>query len=149
MTVDEKTILSFLQSHPMATISTIAPGTIQPESALIAFAETENLEIIFETFVDTRKWHNLQRNPNVALVVGWDPNHHITLQYEGIASPIASNKVDHYRNIFLTKDTPCTEAFLHDPRVRLFKIRPTWLRYSDYTNDQPKIIELQFPPKQS
>lgn len=144
MKKDKVTILEFLQSHPMATISTVAPGSSQPESALIAFTQTDKLEIVFETFVNTRKWHNLQKNPHVALVIGWDTKHHLTLQYEGVANPIADNEAEAHIALFLAKDTPCTEKFLHDPRVRLFKITPTWIRHSDYTVKPARIIEQTF-----
>jgi len=128
----------------MATISTLAAHSSQPESALIAFTQTSDLEIIFETFVDTRKWNNLRENAHVALVVGWDIRKHITLQYEGLASPIPESETEQYIQLFLAKDTPCTEKFLRDPRVRLFKVSPTWIRYSDYTADFPTIIEKEF-----
>lgn len=129
----------------MATIATVDNNTAQPESALIAFAELDNLEIIFETFVNTRKYRNLKRNNRVALVVGWDTKHHVTLQYEGVAHPVTGTDIVKYRNIFLSKDTPCTEEFLLDPRVRLFRIVPTWIALSDYTGTAPHIIELKFP----
>jgi len=137
-------ILSFLKTHPLATISTIAKGSIQPESALIAFTQTEDLEIIFESFVGTRKWRNLKTNSRVAFVVGWDTKEHITLQYEGVAMPILSSEREQYIQLFLAKDTPCTEKFLRDSRVCLYKVSPTWIRYSDYTHDTPNIIELEF-----
>jgi general stress protein 26 len=141
---DKDRILNFLHSHPMATIATVDEKTSKPESALIAFAELDNLEIIFETFVDTRKYNNLRKNNHVALVVGWDTEHHITLQYEGIAKPITGTDIDIYRNIFLAKDTPCTEEFLLDPRVRLFRVSPTWMALSDYTTGKPVVTELSF-----
>lgn len=136
-------ILGFLHSHSMATIATVnAHGN--PESALIAFAELPDFGIIFETFVDTRKFDNLKQNSQVALVIGWDTKNHITLQYEGVAEPIPANETDKYRKIFLEKDTPCTETFLLDPRVRLYRVEPTWLRYSDYTTDKPVVTEIDF-----
>ena len=141
---DKEKILGFLKSQSMATISTIAPGTLQPESALIAFTQTEKLEIIFESFVNTRKWENLQRNPHVAFVIGWDTKKHITIQYEGEAAAITENEVENYIRLFVAKDTPCTEKFLRDPRVRLFKTVPKWIRYSDYTRDSPRIAEIDF-----
>jgi len=145
MTKDDKTILTFLKSQPMAAISTIAPGSLQPESALIAFTQTNMLEIIFETFVDTRKWHNLQKNPKVSLVIGWDIKHYVTVQYEGVAVPAKNDEQSEaYIQAFLAKDTPCTEKFLRDPRVRLFKITPTWIRYSYYTKKTPLIIERSY-----
>lgn len=145
MSTEDTKILSFLKTQPMATISTIAPGSLQPESALVAFTQTDKLEIIFETFVDTRKWNNLQKNPHVSFVIGWDTKHHVTVQYEGIATAATNSKqAESYVQIFLTKDTPCTEKFLRDYRVRLFKVRPTWIRYSDYTGELPDIIEQTY-----
>jgi len=141
---NKQLVLGFLRRHPMATISTIDQTTMKPESALIAFAELDNLELIFETFYDTRKYNNLKQNNHVALVVGWDTKIHMTLQYEGIAQPVPDNEITKYRNIFLRKETPCTETFLLDPRVRLFRIQPTWIALSDYTGDKPKVIEIDF-----
>jgi general stress protein 26 len=145
VSAEDQTILDFLKTQPMATISTIAPGSLQPESALVAFTQTNKLEIIFETFIDTRKWNNLQKNPHVSFVIGWDTKHHVTLQYEGIAEAAANDKqTELYIQVFLAKDTPCTEKFLRDYRVRLFKVKPTWIRYSDYTGKIPAIIEQTY-----
>lgn len=140
----EATVLDFLKNQPMATISTVAPGPARPESALIAFTQTEDLEIIFESFVETRKSVNLANNPRVALVIGWDGDVHITVQYEGIAKVIPDSEKEKYIQLFLKKDTPCTENFLRDPRALFYRVRPTWIRYSDYTNDKPQIIELNY-----
>lgn len=145
MSTDDRKIWDFLKTQPMATISTIASGSLQPESALIAFTQTDKLEIIFETFVDTRKWNNLQKNPRVSFVIGWDTKHHITVQYEGIATAAKdTEQTESYIQTFLTKDTPCTEKFLRDYRVRLFKVKPMWIRYSDYTDEIPAIIEQTY-----
>src|SRR3982750_3421694 len=115
MTKDNQTILEFLKTQPMAAISTIAPESLQPESALIAFTQTDELEIIFETFLDTRKWRNLQQNPHVSLVIGWDTKRYLTVQYEGVAAPAADDEqAEAYIQAFLAKDTPCTEKFLRD-----------------------------------
>jgi general stress protein 26 len=141
---DRRTIKDFLSHQPMATISTLSYKTGKPEAALIAFVELDNLEIVFETFHDTRKYQNLQQDPSVALVVGWNAKKHITLQYEGIASEIPTSDTAKYIETFLNKDTPCTEKFLRNPKVRLFKIRPSWIRFSDYTGAAPKIVELDF-----
>lgn len=128
----------------MAVISSVSTKRGDPQSALIAFAETENLELIFETQRDTRKFQNLQKNNHVSLVIGWDTKIHETLQYEGKAILLEGKELEKYRSIFLKKDTPCTEEFLFHPKVRLFKILPTWIRFSDYTGKVPKIIELYF-----
>lgn len=140
----KKEILKFLHDNPMAAIATIDAQAAKPESALIAFAELDTFEFIFETFYDTRKYHNLRKNDQVAFVVGWDTEHHITIQYEGRAEPIPEEEVEEAIQVFLKKDTPCTEKFLRDARVRLYKVSPDWLRFSDYTSDIPKIFEITF-----
>lgn len=141
---DVSVIKAFLGQQPMATIATINKSTAQPESALIAFAELESLEIIFETYYDSRKYANLRHDRRVALVIGFDPKQHITLQYEGEATELTGSDIEKYKKILLKKDTPCTEEFLNNPKVRLFIARPTWIAYSDYTGKKPKIIELNY-----
>ena len=128
----------------MAVISTVSHTSPTPESALIAFAEIETFEIIFETFHISRKYENLLRDPHVSVVIGWDTTHHVTLQYEGLAYPVPDKEVEGCIRHFLRKDTPCSEEFLRDVRVRLFRIQPCWLRFSDYTGKPPKIIEHTF-----
>lgn len=132
-----------MAANPLAVIATNNAKGGSPESALIAFAELPNLEIIFETFSKTRKHDNLQKNGHVSLVIGWDENQ-ITLQYEGIAKPVPQKETEKYLTIFAAKDTPCTEIFLRNPRVRLYKISPSWLRYSNYSCERPEFIEHHF-----
>lgn len=64
-------LYDFIQQHTLAVISTISQSG-QPKSALIGFAVTENLEIVFDTVCTSRKYRNIVQNPNVALVIGWN-----------------------------------------------------------------------------
>jgi hypothetical protein len=141
-------ILGFLHTHPMAVISTIHHDTHTPEAALVAFCETDDFEIIFQTFNDARKYTNIQHNPHVAFVVGWDvqKEKQITFQYEGIAREltIGTDEYKKYRTVFESKKTPCTREFLDQPKSRLFVCTPTWFGYSDYTQKTPRIIEQFF-----
>jgi len=137
-------IKDFMHQHPMAVIATHANGALAPESALIAFVELDDLSLVFETFSGTRKHHNIQANAHVSLVIGWDINIHKTLQYEGVASFVEESNKDSVIELFKTKDTPCTEVFLRNHQARFFMVKPTWLRYSDYTKDKPIIIEESF-----
>ncbi len=52
------------------------------ESAVVAIAETEDLELIFGTFFTTRKYANLKLNPHVSVVIGWDDGEKITSELE-------------------------------------------------------------------
>lgn len=143
MANDRQTILDFLRANPVGTISSIGIDDGWPQSALVAFAELNDLSLIFETFYDSRKYRNLLADDRISFTIGWDLSSKITLQYQGSATPAPDDKITHYRDIFLHKDTPCTEQFLLDSRVRLFVVKPTWIRYSDYGAAAPHIIEVK------
>lgn len=140
-------VLSFLKSHVLATISTANNTTLQPESALVAYAELDNFEILFLTLEGSRKWVNLQSNSKVAMVVGWESNpaRWATLQYEGQAYPVSDIDESHFRTIFLhKKGSPCTEEFFKQPHMRLFKISPTWIGFSCFPpGEKPRIVEIK------
>jgi hypothetical protein len=139
----KQVVLDFLYNSPLGVLSTLNSKG-ESESALIAFAETPELEIIFETFKDARKYQNLKESGKVSFVTGWDLNKHITFQYEGIATEIPEVQVGRYKKIFKAKDTPCTDEFIDNPRAALFLVKPKWLRYSDYTEKPAKIYEETF-----
>lgn len=145
MNSQEKQIISaFLKKNVLATIATVNKKSSQPESALIAFAETDNLEIIFITQIGSRKYVNLLNNHRVALVIGLDKNNWITLQYEGTAHQITGHKATEYKQFFLKKEgSPCTDIFLSNPAMKFFKITPTWIGYSDFTGKKPLVIEIK------
>jgi pyridoxine/pyridoxamine 5'-phosphate oxidase len=145
---EKNEILAFLQRHPMAVIATIHHHKYAPEAALVAFCETDEFEIIFQTFNDARKYKNIQENPHVAFVVGWDiiKANQITFQYEGQARELAigTNEYSKYRTMFENKKTPCTSEFLDEAKSRIFVCSPKWFGYSDYTEEIPRIIENTF-----
>jgi uncharacterized pyridoxamine 5'-phosphate oxidase family protein len=139
-----QTVLDFLKSNSLAVISTVDTSSEKPESALVAFAELNTFELIFETYRYTRKYENIMKNKHVAFVIGWDLKKHITLQYEGLAHLLKEEEIEVYTKIFLKKDTPCTEKFLFHLDATLFKVSPIWIRYSDYSIEPPQIIDLHF-----
>lgn len=139
-------VQSFLGSHVLATISTVNSKTFQPESALVAYAEFGNFEILFLTLKGSRKWVNLQSNNRVAMVIGWDldPGSWETLQYEGRAFPVLASDEPKFRKIFLNKkNSPCTEEFFQTPHMKLFTIVPTWIGYSRFSGKKPRVIEIK------
>lgn len=143
---DKQIVLQFLQKNVLATISTVNNETLKPESALIAFAERETLEILFVTREGSRKYKNLLLNKHVALVIGWDtdPQNWRTLQYEGDAWELSKEEYPFWREIFAKKkDTPCTSEFLLHPKMRFFKISPTWIGFSDFSQKNPRVIEIE------
>lgn len=133
-----KKILDYICSIPLAVISTTNLSKNSSESALIAFAQGDPFTLYFMTFVDSRKYINLQMCSAVSLVIGFD---HTTVQYEGIASELKGNAMQEALYAFSIKKTPCRPDFLNNPRARFFKTTPKWLRYSDYKICPAEIIE--------
>jgi pyridoxine/pyridoxamine 5'-phosphate oxidase len=135
-------ILDFIKSKKLAVISTINSGE-KPQSAVVAFSETKNLEIIFGTFSTTRKYKNLQENKNVSIVIGWDEAENITVQYEGTAEEVKGKELETCREIQLKKN-PSSRKYAYEKEQRYFKIKPTWIRYSDFSKEPEEIFNIVF-----
>jgi len=141
---DLQTIKDHLKANKLMTIATIGADSDRPQSAVVAFAELPSLEILFQTVEYSRKYRNLSENQAVALVIGWDLENYRTLQYEGLAEQIPVEESESYHHYFIDKDSPSSEIILKNPRARFFRIKPTWLRYSDYSCGNAQFIEHKF-----
>ncbi len=133
--------MGFLRSHPYAVqSSTHASGG--PQSAVIGIAITDAFEIIFDTLASSRKAQNLRHRPHIAFVIGGlnTPDER-TVQYEGVVDePVGADRrrlVDLYLAVF-----PGGRERQHWPGLTYFRARPTWMRYSDFTEDPPRILEF-------
>lgn len=140
-TAIKKLISGFIQRHFIAVISTVTGGGV-PEAAVIEFGNTENLELIFDTFSTYRKYRNLKKNSRVAFVIGWDEN--ITVQYEGEANELSGEELKRYKELYFRKN-PKARKWETRPDVRYFKVRPSWIRYSDLNVNPWNIYEMNFP----
>jgi len=131
----------FMRRHRIGVIASVN-ATGLPQAAVIGFAITEDLEIVFDTLNTTRKYANLKNNPRAALVIGWDDE--ITVQYEGEACELSDSELAKYKQIYFQTypDGPEREKW---PGIAYFVVRPTWARFSDFTVDPPRIVELDLP----
>ncbi len=137
----KSTILQFLNANDHAVISTASKDG-KPESALIGFGQTDELEIIFGTDASSRKYANLQENNRVAFVIGWDDDF-ITVQYEGVAQEINGNELERCLELYHAK-VPSAAQYQENPGQRYFKVTPTWIRYSDFSVDDDTKVEFEF-----
>ncbi|OGD86569.1 hypothetical protein A2870_02130 [Candidatus Curtissbacteria bacterium RIFCSPHIGHO2_01_FULL_41_11] len=113
----------------------------KPEAAVVDFAQTENLELIFHTLASTRKAQNIQINKNVAFVIGWDEN--ITVQYEGEVGEISDSELEQDKKLYLLK-IPEAVKWINEDESKFFKVSPRWIRYSDLNLDPWEIFEVRF-----
>ena len=134
-------LYTFIASKPYAVISTIAANG-SPQSALIGIAVTPNLEIIFDTLSTTRKYANLLASPSCSLVIGWDNEQ--TLQYEGTAFFPSGPDLSRYQDVYFAS-WPEGHARQPWPGIAYVVIRPTWIRYSDFSQQIPTSEEFHLP----
>ncbi len=131
-------LVSFLRRYKLAVQASVSPSGA-PQAAVVGFAVSDELEIVFDTTEDTRKYRNLRADPRVALVIGWDDD--ITAQIEGVADFPAGQELERIRECYFVA-YPDGRERLAWPGITHVRVRPTWVRYSDFTQDPPRIIEL-------
>jgi len=89
----------------------------------------------------SRKFANLGRDRRVAFVVGgWQGE--ITVQYEGIARQISSTELGPYHEVYFRKFTD-GPARLKWEGITYYVVTPKWIRYSDYNQSPPEIVEFK------
>jgi general stress protein 26 len=135
-----RALLDFLRSHRLAIQASVSP-TGAAQAAVVGFAISEQFEIVFDTLESTRKAQNLRRNPKIALVIGGTTDsEERTVQYEGIADEPTGAELEQLKQVYYTA-YPDGPGRLSWPGLIYIRVRPTWLRYSDYTIDPPAIVE--------
>lgn len=140
-----KQLLDFLRQHRVAVESSVSASGA-PQAAIIGVAFTDDFEIIFDTVESTRKAKNLRQNPQLAFVIGgWGPGDQKTVQYEGVPDEPMGAELERIKPIYYAvyPDGPSRLAWTG---LIYLRVRPTWLRYSNYSVDPPEIVE--FTPAQ-
>jgi hypothetical protein len=139
--MDAKRLLEFLRQHRLAVEASVsASGGAQ--AAVVGIAVTDRFEIVFDTLESSRKAENLRRNPKLALVVGGlIVGDERTVQYEGIADEPSGIELERVKQAYygVYPDGPSRLSW---PGLIYVRVRPTWIRYSDYNLDPPQIVEF-------
>ena len=133
-------VYEFMNGERLGVLST-ARKDGRPEAALMGFAVTPEMEIIFDTVRSSRKYPILKENPRVAWVVGCTTE--ITVQYEGEASELEGEELAKYKKVYFAKwpDGPARQSW---PGITYFVVRPKWVRYCDYNPGSRRIEEQRF-----
>jgi hypothetical protein len=131
-------LIGFLRGHRLAVEASLGPNG-QPQAAVVGCAISDRLEIIFDTVIPSRKYQNLARDPRVALVIGWDGE--ITAQIEGVVDFPTGDELDRIRACYFVPH-PDGRDRLGWPGITHARVRPSWIRYSDFTRDPPLVVEF-------
>jgi len=132
-------LLHYVRNYGTGIIATQSSSG-NPHAALVAIAISDQLELIFDTVKSSRKWNNLQHSTSVAVVIGgWDDSE-TTLQYEGLADEPKGSELERIKEIYFSA-FPDGRARLNWDGITYFRIKPTWIRYSDF-NPDGSIVEF-------
>jgi general stress protein 26 len=133
-------LFDFIRAHRYGVVSSRnADGA--PQSALVGIAVSPALEIYFDTTGDTRKAANLRRDPRIAIVVGWENEQ--SVQYEGVADEPKGAELAALKTIYFAAwpDGPSRESW---PGITWFRVRPSWIRFSDFNRKTDAVREVSF-----
>ena len=127
-------IVSYLSKRKFLTLATSSQKG-EPITHPIAYVNKEDT-IFFSTGKQTRKYKNIQENPNVAYSV-YDPTEHldevISVQMQGKATPlIDKNDIDEINNM-LKQKFPNMSYLIKDPDSIIIKIIPKSCYFMDYS----------------
>ncbi len=137
--MDRAQFVAFIRERGLAVVATHG-GDGRPEAALIGVAASDWAEIIFDTSVRSRKYRNIQMSPHVALVIGWDDE--VTVQCEGTADILHGAERDRCLRAYCDQ-YPDGEQRAVDPDIAYIRVRPSWIRHSDYRPDSFAIHETE------
>ncbi len=100
-----------------------------PQAAVVGYAVSDDLEIVFDTIGTTRKMANLRRDSRVALVIGWDDEQ--TVQIEGVADEPKGSELERLKIVYFRAWPDGVER--QDWKdITYVRVRPTWARHSDF-----------------
>jgi hypothetical protein len=139
--MDAKELLAFLRRHRLAVQASVS-ATGSPQAAVVGFAVTDQFEIVFDTLDSSRKARNLRQNGRLALVIGGsNDGDERTAQYEGIADQPSGVELERLKQVYYAA-YPDGPSRLSWPGLIYVRVRPTWIRYSNYSVDPPEIVEF-------
>jgi hypothetical protein len=138
--MDRGEIHAFMTQFRYGVLSTVgSDGT--PQSALVGIAVTPTLEIVFDTVKSSRKYPNLTARPACSFVVGgWAGEQ--TLQFEGIAVEPQGEELKRCQETYFAV-WPDGPARLSWPGIVYFAVKPRWMRFSDFDQSPPLIVEMK------
>jgi len=136
-------VLDFMRGKSIG-VETSVSSTGVPQAAAVGFVVTEKCEIFFDTVDATRKAANLRKNPQIAFVIGgFSESDERTVQFQGIVDEPEGFELEQLKELYFRR-FPDGRTRLTWPGLVYFRARPTWLRYSDFTQTPPEIAEFDF-----
>lgn len=141
--MDEAELLRFMRAHRYAVQSSVSHSGA-PQAAVVGVAVSDGFELIFDTLDSTRKVANLRSNRRVAFVIGGCAGgDKRSVQYEGEVDFPSGAELARIQNVYFSV-FPDGRTRLAWPGITYVRVRPVWIRYSDFRHDQPEVYEQGF-----
>lgn len=139
--VTRSELLEFLRQHLLAVEASIAAHGGGPQAAVVGIVIGDDFEVFFDTLKSSRKYQNLKRDPRLALVIGWDLEQARTVQFEGRADEPQGAELEALKARYFAA-FPDGVARAAWPDIAYVRVRPSFLRFSDFRSEEPKIVEF-------
>lgn len=133
------TLRTLLEEHEpkLAAVAT-ATGNGRPAIAVMGYAVQKDGTIVVSTHQSSHKWKNLQANPEIGLVIGWDFSHP-HLQVGGDAKLLTGDEAKTVEEFFYAAN-PQAKAF-KSPDTGFVVITPTWARITEFQQGGPPKVQ--------
>lgn len=142
-TLSKDELLRILRQEPYAVQTSVSPLGA-PQAALVGVVVTDDFELFFDTLTTSRKAANMRTTPRVAFVLGPTAAGALrTIQYEGIAGEPSGDELTKLLDLYFAR-FPDGKLRQGLPDIAYFRVKPVWLRCSDFSIDPPRITEFQF-----
>ena len=134
-------LLSFMRKYPLVVEASVSSSGL-PQAAIVGVAVGDDFELVFDTLLSTRKAANLRENPGIGVVFGgWSLGEERTVQYEGVADQPRGVEAERVKELYFSvwpdgRDRLSWAGLIH------IRVRPTWLRYSDFAQSPEAILEF-------
>ncbi len=142
----EEKVRAYLKGKkPRLTVISTVNQKGKPESALMTYAvlEGEAPTIVLSTRLNTRKWTNLKTNNHISLVFGGGFSD-AEVQFEGDAELFDNPTSYKILEDVYFEQNPETLQFRGLPELVFLKVKPTWIRYTDYGANPPVVEEKTY-----
>ncbi len=140
-------LVKFMRENPLVTAATLSQDGA-PQAALLGVATSDQLELVFDTVDNSRKFGNVLRDGRIAVVFGAAGGYvsgshdERTVQYQGVADVPNGDELKRVQEEIYFKLFPDGRDRLKWPHIAYVRVRPTWMRYSNYNVNPPEIVEL-------
>jgi len=136
-------ILAFMRRHSMAVQASVSMSNT-PQAAAVGIVTTDAFELFFDTLDSTRKVANLRMNPRVAFVIGGVADgEERTVQYEGVVDEPAGVELEQLKAQYFAR-FPDGREHQAWAGITYVRVKPRWIRFSDFDRRPPEIVELSF-----